>query len=216
VNAYLEIVLGTTSVTQSQFKYLASAQEAAKSIQHLIRNVRRSAQMLEGAEVELVPTNLTKSIQQATQEATSAFLGKRISIRPSLPPQDIWVVADTFLTEVVYNILTNAIKYDEHEEVVIDVEVKDTTFQNASCVNLRIIDRGVGIPDDLKDRVFSRDYKNVARLDRPILQKAKGAGMGLSIVKSLVDRYGGKIWVENRVYDDFSRGSAFNILLKKP
>ncbi len=216
VNAYLEIVLGTTSVTQNQFKYLASAQEAAKSIQHIIRNVRRSAQMLEGAEVELVPTNLTKSIHQAAQEATSAFLGKKISIRPNLPPQDIWVVADTFLTEVVYNILTNAIKYDEHEEIVIDVEVKDATFQNAACVNIKIIDRGVGIPDDLKDRVFSRDYKNVARLDRPILQKARGAGMGLSIVKSLVDRYGGKIWVENRVYDDYSRGSAFNILLKRP
>jgi signal transduction histidine kinase len=40
--------------------------------------------------------------------------------------------------------------------------------------------------------------------------------MGLSIVKALVDRYEGKIWVENRVYDDYTRGSVFNILLKKP
>jgi signal transduction histidine kinase len=46
-------------------------------------------------------------------------------------------------------------------------------------------------------------------------QKTKGAGMGLSIVSSLIERYGGKIWIEDRVYDDFSRGSVFNILLPR-
>jgi signal transduction histidine kinase len=40
--------------------------------------------------------------------------------------------------------------------------------------------------------------------------------MGLSIVKGLMDRYHGKIWVENRVYDDYSRGSVFNLLLPTP
>jgi signal transduction histidine kinase len=94
--------------------------------------------------------------------------------------------------------------------------VKDVGFEGKNWVNVRVVDRGVGIPDDLKDKVFSGDYRKLARLDRPILQKARGAGMGLSIVKALVDRYEGKIWVENRVYDDYTRGSVFNILLKKP
>lgn len=216
VNAYLEIVLGTTPLTDAQFKYIASAQEAAKSIQHIIRNVHRSAQMLEASEVELVPTNLTKCVQQASGEAKAAFLGKKINLRHAMPAQDVWVVADTFLTDVVYNIITNSIKYDEHDEVVIDVEVKEVGFEGRDWVNLRIVDRGVGIPDDLKDKVFSREYRKLARLDRPILQKARGAGMGLSIVKALVDRYGGRIWVENRVYEDYTRGSAFNVLLRKP
>lgn len=216
VNAYLEIVLGTTSLSDTQFKYVASAQEAAKSIQHIVRNVQRSAQMLEASEVELVPVNLTKAIQQSTMEANNAFLGKKISIRHVLPPQDVWVVADGFLTEVLYNLITNSIKYDEHDEIVIDVEVKDVGFEEKDWVNVRVVDRGVGIPDDLKDKVFSGDYKKMARLDRPILQRARGAGMGLSIVKALVDRYEGKIWVENRVYEDYTRGSVFNVLLKRP
>lgn len=216
VNAYLEIVLGTTALNDTQYKYVSSAQEAAKSIQHIIRNVRRSAQMLETSESELVPTNLTKAIQQATMEANSAFLGKKISIRHSMPAQDVWVVADDFLTEVLYNLITNSIKYDEHDEVAIDVELKDVGFEGRDWVNVRVVDRGVGIPDDLKDKVFSKDYRKLARLDKPILQKARGAGMGLSIVKALVDRYGGKIWVENRVYDDSTRGSVFNFLLKRP
>jgi len=216
VNAYLEIVLGTTSLSDSQFKYVASAQEAAKSIQHIVRNVRRSAQMLESSEVELVPTNLTKSVQQAIHEAGMAFLGKKVSIRHSMPEQDVWVVADSFLTEVVYNLVTNSIKFDEHDEVVVDVELKEVGFEGGEWINVRITDRGIGIPDDLKDKVFSRDYRKLAKLDKPVLQKARGAGMGLSIVKALVERYGGKIWVENRVYEDSTRGSVFNVLLKKP
>jgi len=216
VNAYLEIILGTTTLNDTQFKYVTSAQEAAKSIQHIIRNVRRSAQMLETQKAELVPTNLTKSIQRATVEANSAFLGKAISVRHSMPAQDVWVVADDFLAEALYNLITNSIKFDEHDEVVIDVEVKDVGFEGRDWVSVRVVDRGVGIPDDLKDKVFLRDYRRLARLDKPILQKSRGAGMGLSIVKALVDRYGGRIWVENRVYDDYTRGSAFNLLLKRP
>jgi signal transduction histidine kinase len=76
-----------------------------------------------------------------------------------------------------------------------------------------VIDRGVGIPDEFKEKVFSRDFRKLPRSERPMGQKTKGAGMGLSIVSSLIDRYGGKIWIENRVYEEYSRGSVFNILL---
>lgn len=216
VNAYLEIVLGTTSLTPIQHKYISSAQEASRSMIHLIRNVRRSAQMLESAEVELVPSNLTKSVQQAAMEAKSAFLAKKVNIRMNLPSQDVWVVADTFLDEVIYNILTNSIKYDEHEEIVIDVELKPAELEGKRYIQLKIIDRGIGIPDDLKEKVFSRDFRKLPRPDRLAPHKAKGAGMGLSIVKALVNRYGGRIWVENRVYDDYTRGCVFNLLLQTP
>ncbi len=215
VNAYLEIVLGTTTLTPVQYKYLSSALEASRSMLHIIRNVRRSAQMLETKSVELVPINLTRSLQQSSAEAKAAFLGKKVNIRLNLPAQDIWVVADNFLDEVLYNLLTNSIKYDEHDEIVIDVEAKPAELEGKNYTNVRVIDRGTGIPDDLKDKVFSREFRRM-RPERPGPQKSRGAGMGLSIVKGLMDRYKGKIWVENRVYEDFSRGSIFNLLLPIP
>jgi len=216
VNAYLEIVLGTTTLTPVQYKYLSSALEASRSMLHIIRNVRRSAQMLETTGVELVPTNLTRSIRQAAAEAKTAFLGKKVNIRLSVPDKDQWVVADTFLDEVIYNLLTNSIKYDDHDEIDIDLETKPAELGGRNYINVRIIDRAVGIPDDLKLKIFSRDFRKAARSDHPVTQKLKGAGMGLSIVKALMDRYGGKVWVENRVYDDYSRGSIFNLLLPTP
>jgi len=216
VNAYLEVIMGTTSLTPVQFKYLSSAEEATRSIIHLVRNVRRSAQMLETVGVELVPMNLTKSLKQTATEAKNAFLSKRTNIRLNLPEQDQWVMADSFLDEATYNLLTNAIKYDEHEEIVIDVDADVVELEGKKYVSVRITDRGCGIPDDLKDKVFSREFRKLYKPERAAAQKARGAGMGLSLVKSLVERYGGRIWVESRVYDDHTRGSVFSFILPKP
>lgn len=215
VNAYLEIVLGTTTLSPVQQKYISSAQEASRSMMHLIRNIRRSAEMLESKEIELVPVNLSKSLHQASMEAKGAFLGKKVVIKATYPEHDTWVIADNFLDEVIYNILTNAIKYDEHDEIVIDVETKPEEVEGKSYIRVKVIDRGAGIPDEFKEKVFSRDFRKLPRSERPMGQRTRGAGMGLSIVSALIDRYGGRIWIENRVYDDYSRGSVFNIRLPK-
>ena len=215
VNAYLEMVMATTTLTPVQHKYVSSALEASRNMTHLIRNVRRSAQLLELDRPELVPVSLSRALRQSTADSRNAFLGKNVDIRLNLPGQDIWVVADSFLDEVLYNVFTNSIKYDEHDDVVIDVETKMVEFENRDYAEIRVIDCGVGIPNDMKDKIFSREYRNLVKQDRAPHSRPKGAGMGLSIVKSLLDRYGGRIWVENRVRDDFTRGSVFVILLPK-
>jgi signal transduction histidine kinase/uncharacterized protein YigA (DUF484 family) len=215
VNAYLEMVMAATTLTPVQHKYISTALEASRNMTHLIRNVRRSAQLLEQDRAELVPISLSRALRQSTAESRNAFLGKKVDIKLNLPEQDIWVVADNFLDEVLYNVFTNSIKYDEHDEIVVDVETKMVELEGRDYVQTRVIDRGVGVPDELKDKIFSRDYRNMVKQDRAPHSKMKGAGMGLSIVKSLLDKYGGRIWVEDRIPDDFTRGSVFIILLPK-
>ncbi len=216
VAAYIELVLGTTQVSPIQYKYLSSALESTKSISHLIRNVRRSAQMMEQQTSEIVPKDLGKSLGMVVAEARAVFLSKKVEVRTKLPEGDIWVMADDLLEEVFYNLVSNSIKYDEHEEVVIDIVVDVQEFDGRNHARVKVVDRGVGIPDDLKPMVFTRGFREMHRMERPSLQKAKGAGMGLSLVKSLVDRYGGKIWLENRVYGDHSMGTVFIVLLPLP
>ena len=187
VNAYLEILMATTQLNPVQYKYMSSAQEAAKSIIHLLRNVRRSAQMLESTGIELVPVNLSKSIRQTASDARSAYLGKTIEIRQSLPPQDQWVMADSLMDEIFYNLLTNAIKYDEHEEVAVDISVEAIEIDGKKVARIKISDHGIGIPDEHKDKVFSREFKKIMKSERSAVQKPRVAGLGLPLVKSLVD-----------------------------
>jgi signal transduction histidine kinase len=66
-------------------------------------------------------------------------------------------------------------------------------------------DNGQGIPDDLKRRIFNRQLEGTARTER--------IGLGLYIVKTLVDSYGGKVWVEDRVKGDHTKGARFVVML---
>jgi len=216
VNAYLELLLGTTPLTDKQQKYLASALDAVRSTTHLLRNVKRSAQMMERSEVEIVPVNLTRTIHQTSDDAKAAFVNRKVDIQVNAPDRDIWIMADNLIDEIFYNLLTNAIKYDEHDEAIVEVEVEVVEVDGKRSAKVRIADHAIGIPDELKDKIFVRGFRDMVRQDRPFLQKTKGAGMGLSLVKALVDRYSGRIWIENRVYDDYTRGSVFTVLLPKP
>ncbi len=216
VDAYLELLLGTTPLTDKQQKYLSSALEAVRSTSHLIRNVRRSAQMLEAEKAEIVPVNLTKSLKQTASDAKASALHRRVDTQLKLPDRDIWVMADNLIDEVFYNLLTNAIRYDEHEAAVVEVELEVVEVEGRRSAKVRIADHGVGIPDDLKDKVFTKGFKDLLRPERQAQQRSRGAGMGLRLVKALVDRYQGKIWIENLVYDDYTRGSVFTVLLPIP
>ena len=66
-------------------------------------------------------------------------------------------------------------------------------------------DNGPGIPGDFKSAIFNRALKGT--------KKAKGMGLGLYLVKSLVDSYGDKVWVEDRVHGDHTKGARFVVML---
>ena len=66
-------------------------------------------------------------------------------------------------------------------------------------------DDGPGIPDDFKGTIFNRMLKGT--------DKAKGMGLGLYLVKSLVESYGGRVWVEDRVQGDHTKGARFVVML---
>jgi signal transduction histidine kinase len=92
------------------------------------------------------------------------------------------------------------VKYTPGESVFIETLVEE----EPPYWKVSISDRGKGIEDDRKERAFTR-YQNAA----------KGSGLGLSIVHSLVvERYNGKVGIRNRVPDDYRKGTTVEIWLK--
>jgi PAS domain S-box-containing protein len=113
------------------------------------------------------------------------------------------VMADDLLAEVLTNLIGNSAKFGG-PGVKIDIHVQECPD---NCVKISISDEGPGVPDELKSVIFVRFQTGE--------EKGSGKGLGLFIAKTLIERYGGKIWVEDRIKGDSSCGAAFVFTLPK-
>ncbi|MFN2455405.1 MAG: sensor histidine kinase [Pyrinomonadaceae bacterium] len=109
------------------------------------------------------------------------------------------------LRAVVSNLIDNAVKYS-HEEVDIAVEV--ATPDAKRVVEVRVRDKGVGIPSTQLKRIFKRFYRAPGRL----VMRVKGTGLGLFIVRSIVKKHGGRAFAESA---GEGHGSTFTIQLPR-
>ncbi len=91
-------------------------------------------------------------------------------------------------TQVLYNLLENAAKYSPAlTPVHIEARVVDKIARRAQ---IRISDRGAGIPAESRERVFDKFFR--------LSDKVSGTGLGLAISRGLVELHGGSLWVEER------------------
>lgn len=106
------------------------------------------------------------------------------------------------ITNVIYNIMDNALKYSETNPVL-DINLSE----DGKNVILRISDHGIGIPSEYIDKVFDRFFR-VPTSDR---HNVKGHGLGLSYVKDVITKHGGHIKAESKI----GEGTTFVITLPK-
>jgi two-component system phosphate regulon sensor histidine kinase PhoR len=103
-------------------------------------------------------------------------------------------------TNVINNLIDNAIKYNNKVPLI-----TINTFNYASGIQIEIQDNGVGLSKEDQQKVFEKFY----RVTKGNVHDTKGFGLGLSYVRSIVDKHNGKIWVESKVKE----GSKFIIQL---
>ena len=108
------------------------------------------------------------------------------------------------LRAAISNLLDNAVKYSD-KEVDVTVELASPTPRQ---VVLRVTDQGIGIPREQLKRIFKRFYRVPLRM----AMRVKGTGLGLFIVRSVVDKHGGKVFAES---EGEGRGSTFTVQLPR-
>lgn len=120
----------------------------------------------------------------------------------TLPQESVRVYADpNRLAQVVSNLLNNAAKYTpQHGRIWLTVDHKDND------VTISVKDTGIGVPPDDLDRVFEM----FTQIDRPIERGGNGLGIGLTLVKSLVEMHDGTISVES---EGANMGTTFRVTL---
>lgn len=142
----------------------------------------------------LVPMNLDTVIREEIAHIPD------VSVRYEDPQVD--VLADPLLPTIFTNLIGNAMKHGgPGVGITIRVEEQD------SEVLVSVEDTGPGIPDEVKEKLFTRFERGRA--------KGSGQGLGLFITRMLVTRYGGTIRVEDRIPGHPEQGAAFKFTLKK-
>ena len=126
---------------------------------------------------------------------------KSYEIIRDYPVNSIWVEIDTDkMTQVIDNILNNAIKYSpDGGKITVSMKTTDTQLI------VSISDQGLGIPKKDLPLIFDRFY----RVDKARSRAQGGTGLGLSIAKEIVKQHNGFIWAKS----EYGKGSTFTIVL---
>jgi signal transduction histidine kinase len=182
--------------------------EVTESLQGFRRVGRMIANMrvillLRGSPPKKEKTDVFAHFKRAVMQAKRDLPWKKLEVNSNIQDDEFMVYGHAFLWSAFFNIVHNALLYDEHEEV--PLEVLASVDELGQEVRIEFIDQGPGIPDEMKDWIFRR--KGVAPPEGGV------RGIGLTLVDEIVSGLGGRVWVEDRIPRDRSQGSKFYVIL---
>jgi len=175
--------------------HLQKILDSGDHIVELTKNARDYVETVTAeAGIERKPTPLRSILLNELSLRRESFPEAEFVVRGEIP--DVTVTANGMLGSVFRNLLNNAVQHNDTDEPVVEltVDVGDET------VAVRVADNGPGIPDSQKESVFSKDERGLA---------SSGSGIGLYLVQTLVEQYGGDV----RVADNEPTGTAFVVKL---
>jgi PAS domain S-box-containing protein len=196
----LQVILGMTDILREHVdedgqEYLDTIIENSQHAVDLTQQARdlTEAMLESGHGTEPIP--LKSTIESEIEKIQETYNRAVVTVSGTIP--NVSVSADGMLSSVFRNILANGIQHNDSDlpRIVISAEASPET------VTVRIADNGPGIPDKQKETVFGRGEKGL---------ESSGTGLGLYLVDTLIDKYGGSVSIE-----DGEDGAEFVLTLQR-
>ncbi|MBD3198107.1 MAG: PAS domain S-box protein [Candidatus Lokiarchaeota archaeon] len=173
----------------------------------LISNVRRVSE-IETEKITLVEKiDIEPILEDAIKYINSRFENKQISVSKDFSDTNLKAQGGELLRHAFENILLNGVFHNQNEQIKLWIKASIINKNGRSYVRLDFEDNGIGIIDERKNIIFERRDEQG--------KSTGGMGIGLSLVKKIIDEYDGEIQVKDRVENNPSEGSNFIILLPK-
>lgn len=208
VLGYLDMIGNDESASEMHRKYAHRAIEQVEGTKRLIENVRKLAWIKTGFPEKISPYDLGKVIGESLTHVMDTYPNKNVNFISTIDTGQFFVMGGEMIQELFINLISNSVKFTPSQDVPIELGVKTQVEIGKEFWRVEVVDHGRGIPEDRKQFVFERFGKQKD-------YTPYGFGLGLSICRNLTRKYGGRIWVENRVPEDYRKGSKFVILLPK-
>jgi PAS domain S-box-containing protein len=214
INNILQIINSSAELISLNLRNNEESKEIGSIANIVKRQVQRGSKLVNNVQTlsELeeteIPTDLVDVYQQlenSIESVRKSYTERGLNIKIDQLCGEIIVKANFYLEKVFENVLINAVKYNENPSVEIKIVLSSNVHDGKNYYKLEFIDNGIGVADDRKKLIFEPGKRE--------LKGTKGMGLGLSLVKKIIDNFYGKIWVEDRIKGDYSQGSRFVILL---
>lgn len=205
VAGFSELLLDE-GVTQEQSKeYAEIILKESNRLGDLINKFLDISRIESGkSQVHKTPVQMGHVIESILE--MNLYLAERKGMKVNLNiPDDletVWVDRE-MIGEVILNLFSNAVKYSpDGKSISIEVEDKDDEQL------VRVVDQGYGIPEKSLNKIFDKFYRVT---DNEYVQEITGSGLGLSLVKEIIELHDGSIWVESKL----GEGSTFTFSIPK-
>ncbi|MEM7335436.1 MAG: tetratricopeptide repeat-containing sensor histidine kinase [Chloroflexota bacterium] len=197
-----ELIRRNPELASQNPDYLETISEAQKTLSQMVENILDLEKLEAGQLIEInaIPFNLAEVSEEMVEQHQNLASREGVELAFSAKKQRVVVNSDHFLIQrAISNLITNAIKYTPvggKVDVLVDKKHKHAT--------IAVQDTGLGIEKRLLSKIFDRYYRVESHK-----KVAQGAGLGLSIVKAIVEAHHGEV----RVQSKREEGSCFTIVL---
>ncbi len=194
IKGYVEGIMdGVADTPQKQEKYIRTIYNKANEMDTLINELTLYAKI----DTNRIPYNFSRInvadyFEDCVEEVGLDLEAKNIRLNYiDYADKDVLIIADPEqLRRVINNIISNSIKYLDKEQGFINIRIRDV----GDFIQIEFEDNGKGIPAKDLPYIFDRFY----RADASRNSSTGGSGIGLSIVKKIIEDHGGKIWVNSK------------------
>jgi signal transduction histidine kinase len=206
IKGFVDIILmgKTGEINDLQRDFLTTVKEATTNLQRMIDDLLEFSRM-EAGQIKLKPDMISiydvaeKVIEQLRPLAQEG----KLTLTNAIAEDIALVEADALrIEQVLTNLLSNAIKFTPAQG-----SVAVSALEMGEYVRIAVQDTGIGIPEGEQAKIFQRFYQ----VDSGATRAYRGAGLGLTICKFIVEYHHGRIWVESKP----DQGSTFYFLLPK-
>lgn len=201
IQGYVKLILAghTGELNDLQKEFLSTVNRNTERLIALVSDLLDISRIESGRmELVLEALDLQSIIEREVESIKTEAEMKKIDIVTDIEEELPRVKADSHrLGQIISNLLSNAIKYSPDSSVV-----KISATQIGTNILVKVIDSGIGIAPEDRNKLFQRFYRGQS----DAVRSTWGTGLGLAVTRSLVEMHGGKIWVES----EKGQGSTFS------
>ncbi len=200
IYTYTSLLREDQAITEHQLEFLEGINRSVKKMSDLLDDLFDLLRIGAGVEMQAECYDISRLIERVVarfeQMAAEKGLNIDVQIDALLPPVH---VNPNRIDQVLSNLLDNAIKYTPQGRITVQATANDTHL------NVQVIDTGIGLKPEEQRQLFARFY----RARNEFTKSIDGSGLGLAIAKSIIEQYGGRMWVASK----WQQGSTIGFTL---